>query len=48
MNPAEPILPSNSRETEEPVLAEERRDNRIIACLMSATVLVSLVLLYTH
>ncbi|MFD1874895.1 hypothetical protein [Hymenobacter bucti] len=39
---------SNPSTAEEPVLADERRDNRIVAFIMSATVFVSLVLLYTH
>ncbi|MFD1874787.1 hypothetical protein [Hymenobacter bucti] len=38
----------NTSTAEEPILAEERRDNRIVALVMSATVLVSLVLLYAH
>lgn len=33
---------------EEPVLDIERHDNRIIACLMSSTVVISLLLLYTY
>lgn len=48
MNPSEPLLTSHSEEVEEPILATERRDNRLIACLMSATVAISLLLLYTH
>jgi hypothetical protein len=42
------MLYSNASATEEPILAEERRDNRIVALVMSATVFISLVLLYVH
>jgi hypothetical protein len=47
MYPSESIRTSYSGESEEPTLAPERRDNRIPACLMSATVVISLLLLYT-
>lgn len=39
---------SNPSTIEEPILAEERRDNRIIAFVMSATVFVSLLLIYVR
>jgi hypothetical protein len=38
----------NTSTVEEPTLAEERRDNRIVALIMSATVLGYLTLLYAH
>jgi hypothetical protein len=43
-----PMTSSNASSTEEPTLAEERRDNRIVAFVMGTTVFVYLVLLYAH
>jgi hypothetical protein len=49
MNPSYLPTASSTRDnTDEPILADERRDNRIVAFVMGLSVVVSLVIMYVH
>lgn len=49
MNPSYTPADSSTRDdADEPILADERRDNRIVAFIMGLSVAVSLVVMYVH